>query len=263
VDILFFLKLITMAIVQGLTEFLPVSSSGHLVLLHHWMGALQGDLFFDIVLHIGTLGAVVVVYRNELLRLFKFDRKALDYIAALVVGTIPAVIIGLLLKDFIEGLFGSPKAAGYALVFTGLVLLSTKKAIIGNKLDSDELSSPGLLKALIIGCAQAVAITPGVSRSGMTIATSLLLGLPRIEAARFSFMLAIPAISGALVLQLFDGAAAKTGASVVELIVSALVAFIFGLLAIRLTALAVVKSHFWKFAFYCVALGLLVLIILR
>jgi len=260
---LLFLKLIVMAIVQGLTEFLPVSSSGHLVLLHHWMEALQGDLFFDIVLHVGTLGAVVVVYRNELLRLFKFDRQALNYIAALIIGTIPAVIVGLLLKDFMEGLFGSPRAAGYALLFTGFVLLTTRKAVIKNSHDSDELVSPGLLKAFLIGCAQAVAITPGVSRSGMTIASSLLLGLPRVEAARFSFMLAIPAIAGALVLQLLDGAATETLASPVQLVITAIVAFVFGLLAIRLTALAVVKSHFWKFAFYCMPLGLLVLYITR
>ncbi len=258
-----FLKLIVMAIVQGLTEFLPVSSSGHLVLLHHWMDALQGDLFFDIVLHVGTLGAVVVVYRNELLRLLKFDRQALNYIAALIIGTIPAVIVGLLLKDFIEGLFGSPRAAGYALLFTGFVLLATRKALVKDDSNSDELVSPGLLKAFLIGCAQAVAITPGVSRSGMTIASSLLLGLPRVEAARFSFMLAIPAIAGALVLQLMDGAATETLASPVQLVVTALVAFAFGLLAIRLTALAVVKSHFWKFALYCMPLGLLVLYITR
>ncbi|MCP4800532.1 MAG: undecaprenyl-diphosphate phosphatase [bacterium] len=255
--------MIVMAVVQGLTEFLPVSSSGHLVLLHHWMEALQGDLFFDIVLHVGTLGAVVVVYRNELLRLLKFDMPALNYIAALLIGTIPAVIVGLLLKDFMEGLFGSPRAAGYALLFTGFVLLTTRKAIDKGESNSDELISPGLLKAFLIGCAQAVAITPGVSRSGMTIASSLLLGLPRVEAARFSFMLAIPAIAGALVLQLLDGAATETLASPIQLVVSAIVAFVFGLLAIRLTALAVVKSHFWKFAFYCVPLGLLVLYITR
>ncbi len=258
-----FLKLIVMAVVQGLTEFLPVSSSGHLVLLHHWMEALQGDLFFDIVLHVGTLGAVVVVYRNELLRLLKFDKPALNYIAALLIGTIPAVIVGLLLKDFMEGLFGSPRAAGYALLFTGFVLLTTRKAMDKGESNSDELISPGLLKAFLIGCAQAIAITPGVSRSGMTIASSLLLGLPRVEAARFSFMLAIPAIAGALVLQLLDGAATETLASPIQLVVSAIVAFVFGLLAIRLTALAVVKSHFWKFAFYCVPLGLLVLYITR
>ncbi|MBT4292028.1 undecaprenyl-diphosphate phosphatase [bacterium] len=258
-----FLKLIVMAIVQGLTEFLPVSSSGHLVLLHHWMEALQGDLFFDIVLHLGTLGAVVVVYRSELLRLFMFDRPALNYIAALIIGTIPAVIVGLLLKDFMEGLFGSPRAAGYALLFTGLVLLTTRRAVVKDDSDSDDLVSPGLLKAFLIGCAQAIAITPGISRSGMTIASSLLLGLPRVEAARFSFMLAIPAIAGALVLQILDGAATETLASPVQLVVTAIVAFVFGLLAIRLTALAVVKSHFWKFAFYCMPLGLLVLYITR
>jgi len=252
-----------MAIVQGLTEFLPVSSSGHLVLLHHWMEALQGDLFFDIVLHVGTLGAVVVVYRNELLRLLKFDRQALNYIAALIIGTIPAVIVGLLLKDFMEGLFGSPRVAGYALLFTGFVLLTTRKAIVKDDHDSDDLVSPDLSKAFLIGCAQAVAITPGISRSGMTIASSLLLGLPRVEAARFSFMLAIPAIAGALVLQLLDGAATETLASPIQLVVSAIIAFVFGLLAIRLTALAVVKSHFWKFAFYCVPLGLLVLFFTR
>jgi undecaprenyl-diphosphatase len=257
------LQMILLATVQGLTEFLPVSSSGHLVLLQSLMGTREGDVFFDVVLHCGTLVSVMIVYRRELIRLLRFDRPALGYILSLVVGTIPAVIFGLLAKDFIEGLFHSPLTAGFGLLLTAAALFSTRWTKSGNK-DRVEVWDPVAIhpgRALVIGLAQTLAILPGISRSGMTITASLWIGLARAEAARFSFLLSIPAIAGALVLQLFDGVSVVPG-QVPALVVAAVVACLVGLLALRLTALAVVQAHFWKFGIYCLALGAVVLALL-
>lgn len=252
-----FLQMIILAVVQGLTEFLPVSSSGHLVLTQHFLGALQGDVFFDIVLHVGTLGSVVVVYRREILRLLRCDRPALMYILSLAVGTVPAVLVGLLAKDAVEGLFHSPLFAAGGLLATALILFSTRLSRDTNHRLPEPWEPrpvPGV-KALLIGLAQALAILPGISRSGSTIAASLWAGLPRAEAARFSFLLSIPAIGGALVLQVLGGEA-QGRTDLPLLIAAAVAAFAVGLVAIRLTALAVVQSHFWKFGIYCVVAGI-------
>ncbi len=257
------LYLLLLAVVQGLTEFLPVSSSGHLVLFQSWIDAYQGDVFLDVVLHVGTLLAVLAVYRREVFRLARFDAPAVQYLVALVVGTLPAVVVGLVFKEAIEALFHSPRAAAVALIVTGLILLSTRRAgRQGRKLPGDwHPVAPPLHKALMIGCAQAMAIVPGISRSGSTIAASLWLGLAREEAARFSFLLSVPAILGALVLTLLDGGITSE-ASPLGLVLGAAVAFGVGLFAIRLTALMVVQKHFWKFAFYCLPLGVLVWLLL-
>ena len=258
-----FLQMIILAVVQGLTEFLPVSSSGHLVLFQHFMQTREGDVFFDIVLHVGTLGSVLVVYFREVVRLLRFDQHALKYILSLVVGTMPAVLVGLLAKDALEALFHSPVFAAAGLLYTAALLLSTRF----HRKNEEKLPEPWqprpipLGRALVIGLFQAVAIMPGVSRSGSTIAASLWLGLPRAEAARFSFLLSIPAIGGALVLQLVSGAGAAQG-DIPALLLAALAAFGVGLLAIRWTALAVVQAHFWKFCFYCLAAGIIALVIL-
>ncbi len=257
------INMMVLAAVQGLTEFLPVSSSGHLVLLQHFLATREGDLFFDVVLHGGTLFSVLVVYRRELLRLLKFDRLSLRYILALAVATVPAVVVGLLAQDLVDHLFGAPRLASLGLVFTGLVLLSTRLARSGQDEQPDSWAPVPvpLPKALAIGCAQALAICPGISRSGSTIAASLWLGLPRQEATRFSFMMAIPAIAGAVLLNLLDLGNQQGGQAAV-LVLAAVVSFAVGLLAIRLTALAVVKAHFWKFSFYCLAIGVLTWVIL-
>ena len=178
-------------------------------------------------------------------------------------GTLPAVAVGLLAKDKIEALFHSPVFAAAGLLYTAALLLSTRFSSKSAE-SLPEPWQPRFImphKALVIGLFQAVAIMPGVSRSGSTIAASLWLGLPRAEAARFSFLLSIPAIGGALVLQLADGAGAARG-DFLPLVLAALAAFGVGLLAIRWTALAVVQAHFWKFSFYCLVVGVLALVIL-
>ncbi len=256
------LNMLLLAVVQGLTEFLPVSSSGHLVLFQHFLGVREGDVFFDVILHVGTLGSILVVYRREILRLLKFDRAATGYLVSLAVGTLPAVVLGLLFKSHIEELFHSPVFAAGGLVFTAGILFSTRFSGFSEPLGNPwEPKAPALGRALMIGVAQACAILPGISRSGSTIAAALWAGLPRAEAARFSFLLSIPAVGGALVLQLMDGQTSspdETG----RLLLAGLAAFAVGLVAIRWTALAVVQAHFWKFSFYCLFVGVAVLLIL-
>ncbi len=170
-------------------------------------------------------------------------------------GTLPAVVVGLLVKDLIGNLFHSPLFAAGGLLVTALVLFSTRRVPAQNSLPTVwSPQGPPLVKCLLVGFAQALAILPGISRSGSTIAASLWLGIPRAEAARFSFLLSLPAITGALVLELAQGGAAAP-AEVLPMLGAAFVAFAVGLLAIRWTALAVVQSHFWKFGFYCLVVG--------
>ena len=258
-----FMQVILLAIVQGLTEFLPVSSSGHLVLVQHFLHAFEGDVALDVILHGGTLLAVLMVYRREIRRLLRFDAAAVQYIVALVVGTLPAIAVGLLLKDQIEAMFTDPRGTAVALIVTGLILLSTRFARNEMRRVPGDWHPvpPALPKALMIGGAQAVAIIPGISRSGSTIAASLWLGLPRDEAARFRFLLAVPAIFGALLLHFLDGGL-RSQAGPAALAVGAIVAFLVGMVAIRLTALLVVQRHFWKFSFYCLALGVTMYLLL-
>jgi undecaprenyl-diphosphatase len=251
-----FLQVIMLAVVQGATGFLPVSSSGHLVLVRHFLPAVSGDAALDAALHGSALVAVVAVYRREIRRLLDFDAPAVQYVVALFVGTLPAVAAGLLLKDRIGVLFADPRATAVALAGTGLILLSTRAARSEvRRVPGDwHPVPPSLPKALLIGCAQAVAIVPGFSRPGSTIAASLWLGLPRDEAARFSFLLAAPVIAGALILRFFEGGLqGRTGPF--ALAAGAVVACAVGMVAIRLTALLVVQKHFWKFSFYCLPLG--------
>jgi undecaprenyl-diphosphatase len=257
------LNMLLLAAVQGLTEFLPVSSSGHLVLFQHFLAARVGDIFFDVVLHVGTLGSILVVYRREILRLLKFDAAARQYQICLAVGTLPAVMVGVMFRTRIESLYHSPLAAAAGLLLTAAVLFSTRYTDTQGTLAVPwQPRAPALWRGLLIGLAQACAIMPGVSRSGLTIGAGLWTGLPRAEAARFSFLLSIPAVAGALVLQLSDGltsSPAETG----RLLLAGAAAFAVGLVAIRWTTLAVIQAHFWKFGFYCLGLGVAVILVLR
>lgn len=216
-----FLQAVVLGVVQGLTEFLPVSSSGHLVLFQKFLGIQEHSLIFDVAVHLGTLASVVTVY-------FKFIKETtvsgmqslktktmsseLKLILFIVAATIPTAIIGLSFKSTFEALFSNITAVGVCLVITGFLLLLTRgkgsatqlngKAFLGFSIE--DLNTLSWQKAVLIGLAQAGAIAPGISRSGTTIAIAILLGLPRNLAALFSFMLAIPAILGAGVLQLKD-----------------------------------------------------------
>ncbi|MBN1291647.1 MAG: prolyl oligopeptidase family serine peptidase [Candidatus Latescibacteria bacterium] len=259
-----------LGIVQGLTEFLPVSSSGHLVLLQHILGLTDDMLMFDIFVHFGTLLAVLAVFRKSVFRLIfsgldsfssivfdrispgKIYRNSPDFrtIIAIIIGTIPAVLAGLLLQDFIENLFSSPYLVLAALSFTGIILILTFFV----RENSERI---GAMKGLVIGCAQALAITPGISRSGSTIAAALFLKSRRSDAGEFSFLLAIPVIAGATVLALKD--AVETGFSSNPwgpIITGTIAAFLTGWVSLVMLIKIVKRGKIGYFGFYCLLISL-------
>jgi len=244
-----------LGIVQGLTEFLPVSSSGHLVLAQAAVGFSAPGVLVEVVLHVATLLAVVIVYRETLVRLLagtvRRDSESLKYVGLLIVGTVPAGVVGLFLKDFFERAFDSLIVVGVSFLLTGAILWSTKKAA-GRGADK----APTPRGALAVGLAQACAILPGISRSGSTVAAGMWLGLDPVRAAEYSFLLAIPAIAGAAVLQIPDLSAEAVQVGVPALALGFVAALVSGVAAIKLLVLLLRRSAFHRFAPYCWMLGL-------
>ncbi len=242
-----------LGVVQGLTEFLPVSSSGHLVLFQEHL-PVSGDMVaFDLVLHLGTLVPVFIVYRADLLGIIKdllpaetplWSRPGVRLLSMVVLGSIPTAFIGLLLQDTFEQLFDDSLSVGIAFAVTGSVLWLTRFAKPGSE---DEVNAPRW-KALLVGLVQGLAITPGISRSGSTIAAGLFLGLDREAAARLSFLLAIPAIGGAFLLKARH--LSTSGAAVLPLIVGFLCAAISGYIALVWLIHLVKSGDFSRFAYY-------------
>ncbi len=235
-----------LAVVQGLTEFLPVSSSGHLALASNLLDVPEGGLAFDIVLHLGTLVAVFVFYWKDIIALVRGiilrERKSLTLGLTLVAGTIPVAIAGFLFGDFIESLRSSMFFVSGALAFTGAILF------FSGRIPSAGESGITFKRGLLVGLAQALAILPGVSRSGTTICTGLFTGLSREEAARFSFLLAIPAILGAAVKELPSASwSIPFGNIMIGFVVSAVVGF--G--ALSLLVKFVKQGKLSGFAWYC------------
>jgi len=246
------LKIVLLAAVQGLTEFFPVSSSGHLVLFQHWLDFNTLPLVYDIFFHLGTLLAVVVYFFSDLKELaLRFYRKEnLRLIGLLATASVPTALIGFLLKDFFESLFSRTSHLGLAFLFTGVVLLAGRFLRLNGRI-------PDLAAALIIGVAQGIAITPGVSRSGTTIAVALVLGLGFDFSFRFSFLLSIPAVLGALLLE--SSAVPWSGGHWPHLALAVAVAALTGLLSLALLRRIVARDRFHRFAWYVLPLGALVL----
>jgi len=251
------LQSLVLGILQGLTEFLPVSSSGHLVLLQLWLGDAfafaQSAVAFDLALHLGTLIPVLWYYRADVQELATAPRRNARTIALLVVATLPTAFIGLMFKDVFEELFHTPRAVAVALLVTGGLLVSTRWSDRGPDGRRREI---GFAAAMIIGVAQGLAITPGISRSGSTIAVALLLGSGRAEAARFSFLLSVPAIMGASVLVAKDGVSFAPELWA-PLGVGFLVSATGGYAALRWLVQLVRAGRLYRFAFYVVPLAAL------
>ncbi len=244
-------------LVQGLTEFLPISSSGHLVLVPAFAGVEQPDLATSAVLHLGTLAAVVAFYRADLVALTRFrqDPDARRILMLLAVGTVPAVI-----GVFVEGAIGSLQenttAVAVALLFTGVVLY-VSGLVMGGRLQLERLPVPD---AVIVGIAQAIALIPGISRSGMTITAGLQRTLEPAQAARFSFLLAIPAIAGAGAQQGLE--LIGNGGFGAEVWVGMAVAAVSGYLAIAVLLRALQRFGLRPFALYCFVVGIVALTVL-
>ena len=244
-----------LGIVQGFTEFLPISSSGHLVLGQAILGIEQPGNEFEILVHLGTLASVLVVFFDDIksLLMSMTSKKTQTFILFILIGTLPAVGVGLGFKDLLESSFENVTAVGGALLFTGMVLYGSSFA---NRQDKEH----SFVTSILIGCAQAFAIIPGISRSGMTICTALFLGLSSREAARFSFLLTIPAIAGAGLLTALDGSGGfqlPLSVSIAGFISSALV----GIIALKWLLVWLEQGKFHYFGIYCFVVGLLTLVV--
>lgn len=241
-----------LGILQGLTEFLPVSSSGHLVLARALLNIKPGGITFEVMVHFGTLLAVVVYFRSQILRLIQslFDKTMKAeraVVTCLVIGTIPAGIVGLTLRHQFETAFSNQSITSAMLLVTGLILLATRFVRKGNH-------KVGLLSSIIMGIGQAMAIMPGISRSGSTIAAGMFVGVEPSRAAEFSFLLAIPAILGATVLE-FDALGQLEGHLLGKYLLGAGLAFLVGLFAVYLVMATVRRGKLEYFAYYCFAAG--------
>lgn len=244
---------VTLGIIQGLTEFLPVSSSGHLVIFHKLL-QVSPNIPFDAAMHLATLLAVIIYFFKDLLKLLGESRKTLLLI---IIASIPTALMGFFLKDFFEGLFHSTFAVGISLLITGGLLLVAETLPQKRKNDKDAT----ILDALVIGTFQGLAITPGISRSGSTIAASLMRGLKRDFAARFSFLLSIPAILGAGLLQAKE--ITNLGSSQIglfNLLAGIIAAFFSGYLAIKYFMRLISRHSIKPFAYYCFILGLIIIL---
>jgi undecaprenyl-diphosphatase len=239
-----------LGIVQGLTEFFPVSSSGHLAMFQALFGGREaGGLLFEVAVHVATLVAIVFFYRTRIARLvtgvLARERAALEYVAKLAVATIPAVVVGLSAKDAIEAQFSNPLVVALALLATGAIVFSTRWTA-----PRATMATPGWGAAVAIGLAQALAILPGISRSGSTVAMALALGVAPMVAAEFSFLLGIIAISGAAVLMLPELGQASAE-DFLAISIGGVAALVSGLVAIWLFVRMLDRSLFHYWAGYC------------
>ncbi|HUG40928.1 MAG TPA: undecaprenyl-diphosphate phosphatase [Longimicrobiales bacterium] len=244
---------IVLGLVQGLTEFLPVSSSGHLVMAQTFLGIPSPGVFLEVALHVATLLSVIVVYRGKLAELvmgsLRRDTRALRYVGLLILATLPVVALGLLFREPIEAAFDTPYVTGFMLVVTGFILWSTT---LGRSERTHD--QPTAVHALAMGFAQCLALLPGISRSGSTIAAGLWTGLRGERAAEFSFLMSLPAIAGAAVLQ-----AAELGGDIAvsgPLAAGFLAALLSGIAAIKSLIWLVRRQGFHKFAWYVWPVGL-------
>lgn len=243
---------IILGIIQGITEFLPISSSGHLVIAQVLLGINLPGNVLEVITHIGTLFSVIFVFWKELISIFKTIQNSATkiYILLLFIGTLPALVIGLGGKNIISGFFDSIYVVGGALLFTGIILLATQKLSFNNK-------QLNWKKSLAIGIAQAIAIIPGISRSGMTICTSLALGISGKDAAKFSFLLAIPAISGAGLLIALDMKGGPISIPITQLIAAFISSFSVGYISLKWLLGLLESGKFHRFGYYCITVGLI------
>ena len=255
---------VVLGVVQGLTEFLPVSSSGHLVLAQELLGIeVTDDVSFEVVVHVATLVAVVAVFREAVVDLIRTVPKLVQggwtwrweqdasfrHFVYLIVATLPIIVIGLLLRDRIESLFARPDVVAGMLIVTGIVLFTTRLVRVGISADQPLTTR----RALVMGLAQACALVPGISRSGSTISAGLLQGMDRSACGQFAFLMAIPAICGATILQLPDLAASKIATG--PLVAGFLAALVTGVGALILLVRIVRAGRLWVFAPYLVVVG--------
>lgn len=251
---------LVLGLVQGLTEFIPVSSSGHLLITHEILGSSENTLAFDVALHVGTLLALILYFRKELwnlaINLFANNKQG-RLARLLIIATIPAVVAGLLFSDYIDNNLRTPTIVAVTLAVAGVIMLLADRISKNNK-NSNEVSTK---QGMIVGLTQTLALVPGVSRSGATMTAGLFSGLGRVQAARFSFLLAIPIIAGSAAgIFLKDGGEVSTGGA--QLALGMLAAFVSGMFAIKFLLGVIGKVGLKPFAYYRFVVAIVVLIFL-
>ena len=264
---------IIIGIVQGLTEFLPVSSSAHLIFAQEFLGVHQPGIAFDVLLHLGTLVAVISYFFKDIIEMIKaffgslvdifkgkfkegFKEDSYKKLAWMVIiGTIPVGIIGILFNSEIEATFNSLTIPAFFLLITGILLYVSQRLNVGKK----DIKDCSIKESILVGIGQACALIPGLSRSGTTIASGLLIGLDKEFAAKFSFLLAVPAIIGATVTQL-DGIGTGIDANLIPYVLGFVASLISGYLAISILLKLIREISLDIFAFYCWIVGAIVLV---
>lgn len=246
-----------LALLQGVAEFLPISSSGHLVIGQHLLGVSKAGMRLDVFLHVGTLVSILVYYRGVFMRILRMREWA--YLAKIVLSALPAVALYLCCRDFVEGLFENARMVGALLMFTGAVLIGTRFIPRGT-------GDVGFSRALLMGFSQALALLPGVSRSGMTLASARAGGVDPEKSAEFSFLMSAPLIAGAALLEVVKAAKGEGGffapgeVSWALTAYGAVLAAVTGYFALKFLVMSLRSSRFWFFGVYCLAAGLMTLL---
>ncbi len=258
------LQAIFLGVVQGLTEFLPVSSSGHLVFFQSLLGLKEPPIFFDVMVHVGTLLAVVVYFRTDIwkiiegigsaLRKKEGNQEGVKLLLFIILASIPTGLMGLLFRDWFESFFSKPQWVGGMLILTGLVLWFTRFV----KGEGRPLPRMEWVDAVFIGIAQGLAIIPGISRSGATISIGLFCGLDRELSGKFSFLLSIPAILGATLLEMKK---VDSMGSLWPILFGSVVAFGVGILALTFLIRIIKIEKIFNFSYYCCGMGILMIIL--
>lgn len=256
-----FLEAILLGLVQGLTEFLPVSSSGHLTIGKEILNVVSENLAFEIAVHAATVLSTIVAFRREIFSLitgaFKFRLNSeTKYLIKIGISMIPVFIVGIFFKEFVESLFGS------GLLIVGISLLITSSLLMLSHIIKPKERELSNRNAFIIGVAQAIAVLPGLSRSGATISTGLILGVKREEVARFSFLMVLIPILGEAFLELVSGdfSSATTGINPLSLLAGFTAAFISGLFACKVMIALVKRAKLTGFALYCLIVGVFIIL---
>lgn len=248
------IEAVILALIQGLTEWLPVSSSGHLVIAQNFLD-LNPPLIFDVMLHFGTLIVVIVMFRNYILDLFKtlvkgnFKTQEGKFVSDIIIGSIPIAIIGVIFYEDIKSLFSNLLATGLALLITGCVLFVSEKRL-GNK-------KMNIIDSFLVGLGQAIAIVPGISRSGVTISTGLLRKIDKTTAFRYSFLLSVPAVLGATIIEVKDLVVGNV--ELLPIAVGVIVSMLVGYASLKFLQKIVMSERFHLFAYYCWVVGIAIL----
>lgn len=267
------LQSILLGVLQGITEFLPISSSGHLVLLQNFFGIKEGNLFFTEMLHFGTLFSIIIVYFNDIINIIveffkmigegfktkkmKIRNKYQRLAVMIIVGSIPTAIIGILFKDFFEKLYSSVMAIGFAFLITGFLMW------IADKKTSEIKTANNMtgLDAITVGIFQGFAIVPGISRSGSTIVAGLLRGFERPLATEYSFLLSLPATFGAGVFGIKEALEVSSNVEFsIPLILGVITSTVVGVLGLKLLINLLNKKKFHYFSYYLWTIGILTII---